>query len=399
MKKIKIVIIAILLICGCEDGPTLINPPLNIDTGESRIDTLIAVADTFIVKGKIYNGESSKLLLGCYQNFSSRFLLKFSILPSDTFMVDSAQLLLKAKTNFGNAVGSFQGNIYFVREEWDDSVNVNPDWDFFEDKIDPSALVTFEISPSDTIFSIELPSSIINLWQDTTDEVQNFGLLFDYSSANFIKEFSSSENGTNYPKLRLVQKITDDSTVIDTISSYSNGQDASLVNYEGNLFEQGTTNIFISSGFAVHSFIKFNFDPIPENAIVFSANFILSKDPETSIINENKSLFILIDNITSDYQDLNSGNFQLDSTLYYDLYLNQENGNKLYMESDIQKNNCRYVMQKIINKETEHGSFYLKHYNEDSDISLYSIKRFNDTDVSLRPKLIIKYYLHDKVRI
>jgi hypothetical protein len=398
MKKIKVFIIAILLICGCEDGPTLINPPLNIDTGESHMDTLIAVVDTFIVKGKIYNGESSKLLLGCYQNFSSRFLIKFSILPSDTFRVDSAQLLLNAKTNFGNAAGSFQGNIYFVREEWDDSVNVNPDWDFFEDKIDPSPLATFEISPSDTIFTIDLPVSIIKLWQDTTDAFENFGLLFDYSSANFIKEFSSSEYGTYYPKLRLVQKITDDSTVIDTISSYNNGQDASLVNYEGNLFEQNTTNLFISSGFAVHSFIKFNFDPIPENALISSANFILSKDPETSIINENRSLFIIINNIISDYQDLKLGNFHVDSTLY-SLYLNEEKGNELYMETDIQKNNCRYAIQKIVNKETEHGSFYLKLANEETDISLYNIKRFNDTDVSLRPKLIIKYYLHDKVRI
>ena len=111
----------LLIFNGCEDGNPLRDPITNVNMGESHTDTLIAYSDTFIVKGKVNNGESSKLLLGSYENFTTRFLIRFNQLTADTNEIISARLMLKSTANFGAASESFTGNIYVVQEEWQDS--------------------------------------------------------------------------------------------------------------------------------------------------------------------------------------------------------------------------------------------------------------------------------------
>jgi hypothetical protein len=69
------------------------------------------------------------------------------------------------------------------------------------------------------------------------------------------------------------------------------------------------------------------------------------------------------------------------------------------MDPDLQKDYSRYIIQKIINKNTENGSFYFEHYKEETDISLIGIKGANDPDENVKPKLVITYYLHDKTRM
>ena len=104
-------------------------------------------------------------------------------------------------------------------------------------------------------------------------------------------------------------------------------------------------------------------------------------------------------NVISSFDSLSFGEYQIDSTYINDLYLDEENDDRLYMKQDLQNNISRFIIQGIITGEIKNESFYLEYFREDQDISVYSIKSSQMSNGSLRPMLIIKYYLHDKTRI
>ena len=82
-----------------------------------------------------------------------------------------------------------------------------------------------------------------------------------------------------------------------------------------------------------------------------------------------------------------------------DLEIDVNEENSLYMDDYVQKNSARSLLQSIINNNIEHSGFYFKDYFEGNDISVYCIKSSDNSEETFRPKLIIKYYLHEKIRI
>ena len=350
MLLLRFLFIALFIIIWCcEDANPLHDPKADIDIGKTYVDTLFATQDTFIVKGKINTGESPKLLIGSYQDFSTRFLIKFTNPGSDSGETVSAKVEFNSSSDFGPVSGSIDCDVYQVLEAWVENVNEFSSWTAYMEKINPSAVASFNISPSDSVYQFELPVTLIDQWQDTST-TSNYGLLIDFSSANYIKEISSSE-GINSPRLIIEKIFPNDSTAIDTISSGI--MDASLIEYDGTLFDQDNNNFFISAGYAVHSFIKFDFDLIPDNAMISSVNFVLSKDKENSIINENRKTEIIVRNVTSSYDSLHFGVYEIDSSFVntpsHYLYLDEEVNNNIYMSDDIQLNNSNRVISRILN--------------------------------------------------
>jgi hypothetical protein len=88
---------------SCTDGDLLSdNSAQRIIYGNVLRDTLVALADTSIVIGKVSTEIGLKLLLGSYADFDARFLIKFKNIPSDTVKIDSLRLMLTSVSNQGD---------------------------------------------------------------------------------------------------------------------------------------------------------------------------------------------------------------------------------------------------------------------------------------------------------
>ena len=370
--------------------------------GEIVSDTLYAQADTFIVNGKVNTGRSPKLSIGSYADFETRTLVRFSILPPDTMIYDSLRLILSAGSDFGESAGDLIGNVYRVTGEWDESVNINENWDF-RSNIDyaPETSAQFSLAPLDstvyTDYNIDLPVSLMNFWQDTVGGNNNHGILLDFTSNGFIREFSSREGQfpTRRPRIVYVYHAAGtDSTIRDTIFA---SQDASIIDFTGNF---NNNNLYVTSGYTARSFFKFNFDSIPPTANMTSVRFFFTRDSVHSILNPGRDHHIFLRDVTTDFSKLPE--FQIDSTFVlssrHSVVLYDRDAG-LILDDRFRANVAQYFIQDFINEFVDHGSFYLQYTNEGNDVSVYAIQGVGSPDKLNRPKLILEYYINPRGRL
>ncbi len=371
--------------------------------GEIKSDTLYAVSDTFLVNGKVSTGSSPKLLLGSYQNFETRFLVRFDILPPDSVIMDEMHLLISSASEFGEQTGLLEGMVYRVTEHWDESVNAEPDWDY-KSNIDysPETSAGFSHGSQDTTlytdFSIELPPTLFNIWHDTTDGGQNHGVLVDFTSTGLIREFSSRRGlfFSRWPRMVFVyHEAGKDSTISDTLAAT---RDASLIDFTGT-FDK--SKIYVSSGYTTRAFFEFNFDSIPGNANLSSVNFIYEKDSINSIINESRTNEMYMRNVTTDFNELPG--YEIDSTFLFstrhNVVVSEIYSSGLSLDDRIRANTAQYFIQDILNEFVPHGSFFLQYTNEGTDVSVYAIKGVDYPQMDERPRLIIEYFLNPDGRL
>ena len=177
-----------------------------INNGGIFLDTLYAVSDTSIVEGKISTAFSGKLLLGSYEDFDSRILIKFVGVPADSFEVDSVRLILNSVYNQGEASVPVSGTVYMVTNEWEESVNEDEDWKW-QENIDYSPELTTDFEIGEEINEshvIELSPELMKIWQDTTGGDRNHGIFLDFNTASYIKEFGSRNNTDGIPVPKMV---------------------------------------------------------------------------------------------------------------------------------------------------------------------------------------------------
>jgi len=364
-----------------------------INNGGIYLDTLYAIADTSIVDGKKSTAFSGKLILGALSGFESRFLIRFQDMPADSFQIDSLRLILTSISNQGETSTPLTGATYMVTEDWEESVNEDESWRW-QDVIDysPETSTTFELSDGiETAHTIDLPTTLMDTWQDTTGGGNNFGLLVDFNSAPYIKEFGSTNNSTFglAPKMVAVYyNASLDSTIHDTLFA---DKDASLIEFTGE-FDPTLTQIV--SGYSVKSFFKFDLSEIPKNAAFSTMRFILYRDVLNSVINSDFTEEMYLRTALSSYDVLPS--YEIDSTFtvsfFHNVVLTEISSDILDISLIERGKNSQYFLQDIINGDIAFGSFMVQYRNEWQGISVYAVKGVDASDINQRPKLIYEYY-------
>ena len=394
---IKIIIISSLFFIiswSCRDGDPLYDitgEPL--ENGGIYLDTLYAISDTSIVEGKTSLAYSAKLLLGSYSDFESRFLIRFTNMPPDSFQVDSLKLLLTSISNQGEALTPLTGTAYRVTEDWEESVNKDENW-HWQDKIDtsPETSAPFEINTSvATTHIINLPKALMDFWQDTTGGGKNFGLLLDFNNTTYIKEFGSRNNPTSSLNPKMVAIYYDaslDSTISDTLLA---DKDVSLLDFKGN-FDPNL--IQITAGYSVKAFFKFDLSGIPKSAAFATMNFILKRDVVHSVFNDDFTEQMNLRISKTDYDALPY--YEIDSTFVFDgdrdVILDEISTNVLDIPLSERGNNAQNFLQDIVNGEVNFGSFMVEYRNEWQGVSVYTVKGVDASIRNDRPKLILEYY-------
>jgi hypothetical protein len=231
----------------------------------------------------------------------------------------------------------------------------------------------------------------MNTWQDTTGGGNNFGLLLDYNTASYIKEFGSKNNTAEVPVPRLVAVYYNealDSTIHDT--SFAD-KDASLIDFTGT-FDPDVLQMV--SGYSVKSFLKFDLSSIPPNAAMATMRFILNRDIENSVVNNNLTEQMFVRVATSDYDVLPE--YQIDSTFAFNLFFNvvltEISSNLLDITPGDRGFSSQNFLQSIINDDVPLGSFMVQYRNEWDGISVYAVRDSEYDEISRRPKIVVEYY-------
>ena len=404
-KKLIIFILGMFLFWSCEEANPIRDEGKDVLQvyGTMKSDTLYAVADTFLIAGKTNTGSSPKLLLGSYNEFEGRFLVKFSSFPDDSIEVESLAIIISAPGVFGDDINPLTGTVYRVTGTWAEDVNSDASWDYRSNiDMSPETKAEFTLSALDTTvytdYHIDLPVQLIDIWRDTTAGDQNNGLLLDFNGADHIKEFSSREGLFASRRPRLVYTYrdqTNDTTLHDTVTSTL---DASLIDYTGT-FDRD--KIYVCAGYETDAFFEFKLDSIPNNAYMVSVQFRFTEDSLVSLKNPNRTTEIYLRNAITGYNELPA--YQLDSTFTistnYSVVLTESSAHILSLRDTRRAVISRAFIQDIINGFIPNGSFFLQYVSPGNDISLYAIRSTEQATAKDRPHIILEYYLQTAPRL
>ncbi len=390
-KIVSLLIVALFISCSNVEPNIDPNPLYGNDGryGNFVQDTIYAKADS-VFRGKYLNtSASTKLSLGEYDGMIAGFEISFVSFPADSIEVDSVYLKMSTLNSFGpNSGDVINSTMYKIQKSWvtddddlTDSINVAEAW---RNPTDGSFAA--EIGPVDFFLedsmetSILLPLETFNDWRINED--LNFGLYFHPTQEDIVVELGARTSSLN-PMLVYYTHI-DDSVIMDTIYVSS---DASIYNYNenGSALNFDENMLIVSSGTISKMLLKFDLSGLPEKAIFYSTDIVLTEDDLNPYENPENATSLYLKPLEK--LSTNQDDFVFSPNLTFSLSSDEGFSRVL----GIYKNSLSTdVVQEIINGTVINDWFQIEFASNNDEIS---VKRFwgAKADKSLAPKLIVKY--------
>jgi len=373
-------LIFITMACSSLDPNNDPNSAYDQNNGQIFEDTLYAFADSIYRGPYVSTNLTDKLAVGNVAGFQSGFLIKFVLLPeSDTLNIDSVYLHLITTNTYGeNIPDQMEVDFFRVNAQWDLDVNQLDEWRNppATEWITPGILKTQDSS----ISKISIPVDLFNEWR-LADDSLNYGLYCKIRDPlqNGILELGSV-NSTQIPFVVYYTQSDSGTTIADTIIVTG---DASIFNYDempGGALEKTDETILVSSGIITNSLLKFDYSSLPEKAIYYSADMILT-DYDNSLENdENKSAYLLW------------GMSSFTDTVFAPTspFFMSRSGENVKINSTSSLNFAQGFFQELLNKSIE-NEWLLVSFDQVSQE--FSVSRFwgAAADSSVAPKLIVRY--------
>ncbi|HMQ67526.1 MAG TPA: hypothetical protein PKA90_00465 [Ignavibacteria bacterium] len=295
IKKYSFGIIFLLILSNvfisCEDDPTsvgitFIDPDDTTTTRvlDSQIDTMEITADNYSYYINTYT--SGSFMIGNYQNYTSKSMLKFvEVSPDyDSSKIISAVLTLRYNGYyFQQDKGLTSFDIYKMTSDFN-YPDVNYDSVTSSDYGNVSQ-GSYLGTPSDTQqINIPLNNSLAGEWleyaADTSYQFKNYGLmLLPNASSNTIKGFYSFVNTTEL--IPFVTIILTKNGVQDTVTLNISEQ-VSLTNAP--LSVVPADRFALQTGIAFRNVLNFDLSKLPPNVIINNVHFTFTLDSKNSFI-------------------------------------------------------------------------------------------------------------------
>jgi hypothetical protein len=282
--------------------------------GELAKDTLYAELDTTFSIPIPSTRSSNRLLVGSFEGFNCRPIIRFRGLPQNATIFDARIRFITAGLT-GDNPQSFTMTAYPILNDWDS--NVEDVWDNYQTNIDTTTVLgSMEVTTvEDDTLIMQMDSvgiKFFNTWTKEDSAEFNYGFILNFNNANFIKEFYSNSNLTG-PGAILTYAQPQDTTKVDTFLS---SVDAYLI--EGNLSRQPDRDYVISLNPWV-TLLQFNTsyfldeNKFPNGVIVESANLQLGLDRQNSHFNAALGANTHILRLES---ELNDSQVEIDSSVF-----------------------------------------------------------------------------------
>lgn len=383
------------LLTNCEENPN----PIALQDRDSEIviDTLYAIQDTTYALNKVITTlNSERLLLGSRDNFTFRILLRFSLFDKpDTLEIDNAWIRFVTLEASGEMPMEFTATGYPAVESW--IADTSKIWEGYPTNVDyrqplGEMLVTTERSDTANFQFNNLGLQTLRAWADTSDS-SNKGMVIDFASANFVKEFQARVSVENIGVfLFIADSITQDSAVVDSFLAIT---DAYLVDGQ---FDPAPQRNYTSTLKPWVTLVKFNLDTLNQiyqsGIVVTSANLQLPVDWDNTLAHPDFGPRLQLYPLTSALDD---SSVAIDSTfigiLSLTIDLNQFADDSTYVEitsgGERQEFSANYIQRKL-NFPDVYTGLYIENRIQDEYLANFSFYKHNFADPKRRPRLIIQ---------
>ena len=323
---------SLVILNSCENNPgdvglSFISP--NDTTGvkylDSETDSLEITSSTF--RNSVNTFASSIMLIGKYEQYESKTVLKFRDIPGDydSSVVVSANLVLKnSNYYYVNKTGTTAFNVFKINQDLNlatitiDSINSST--------VGTTSLGNYSgVVPDSQTISVAIDNQTVKDWlevaADTTYPVKNYGVMLQPSAAsNTIRGFFSYANiSEQIPYLEVVRTKNG---VTDTLT-LNFSESVSLSDAPTSVIPQD--RMLVQNGIAYRSTLNFNLSKLPSNVIINNATLQFTIDSKQSFLSEsgNKTMIVGLINDTANNNDTLFVNAFLRDSITYSVSLNQ----------------------------------------------------------------------------
>ncbi len=405
----KILILFLLLsgwIISCQKlNP--IEPPKEfraIDEFGSFVDTTITADSAFFVtEPYVLTHAAEKFSVGSYHGFKASFLIHFTRMPNDSNATyDSVYVILYRQHVLGKDAQQLSVNITVPDQEWNDSVNIAPQWHQYQP---PAPFETITLNADDSAaVKIAVPTDVFNAW--VQDKENNKGLFVSPAGdqSAFIAEFTNfyTSDPELWPKLVYRTKFSEDSVTHDTTNV---GIAPTIFDYDidspQSVFSLARQNneLIVASGIGSRVFVRFDaLKGLPSNSIIYSADLqfeIKNEDfwdptQENTLNNDDHLDHYYLRMVKAIGQ--NGSGAVVDSTFKSNTYYNYSiyaGGGKLHFTTE--EDQIRFgngFVQGFLNGKFTSDWFMLHYKNDRNDLSVKRLKSIMEHGVQMR----IRYY-------
>lgn len=392
IKKVILLILVLFSVhfISCSDTPSsvgeefLLDDAISVKSFDSSIDSMNQNSSYF--KEVIPLGNSTRLLLGKYENTEASILLRFSFTLADSIKEDimaggvsivAATMSLTNNYYFGDETAPIDFTVHKVNQFWtplgfsaDSLSNLNYD----TDNKDISKIF------SDTLTTVVLDTGLVQSWLLYASDAtlgSNLGIYLKPTDASqkVIGFEAFTVNGINYPSVQVI--IEKPGLYVDTLTSSIFG-DASIINDVLPIADPG--NIIIESGLTVNSKIFFDLSVLPIGAVINKAEIFLTEDTLKSKTGSDYST------ILSAFFVLDSTNDSIDASSSVLL-----NGSGNIFSGDI----TNYARSWYFNNNNQ--GIILKNFDRLNGLEKFVLYGSDYIDTMLRPRIKIIYTLKDNL--
>lgn len=389
MKKIRYIFVCIILsslvFYSCEEqitdlGQNYISPDDTLGTKllDSKKDSLTISVNNF--KYYINTFLSVRMLVGNYQNYQARSLLKFKNLPTnyDSATVVSAKIKLKYSNYFyQDSMGTVSFDMFrlisplnFTTITYDSVTSSN---------YDPTIQGSYSGNPTDSaVVSVNLNNQLAKDWleyaADTNHSVRNRGIIMIPNGGNAIKGFFTSQIGDENlsPMLEIIvtkNSQTDTLTIKESEAVFVSDASNSVIQPD---------RIFLQSGVAFRNILNFDLSKLPSNVIINDALLDLTIDTANSYITSVSDQRLVAAMVTDTSTKADSLGF---------ITLNRV-GNVYSIRFIV-------IMQNWNSGAAPNLGLALRNVSETGSMDIFSFFGPNYADTSVVPRLRIRYSLRN----
>ncbi len=379
--KIFLILFPLFYLQSCENNPNDLGFILlpNVDTTgvkylDSQADTMAITANNY--KQFINTSTSGNMLVGYYQSYQSRSLLKFiDISPAyDSVTVLSAILTLR---NSGYYFKNQTGNVSF------DLYNVNTNFNYSTvtfDSVNSSSFGTvsqgnYSGIPGDTgKINIEINNQTAKDWleyaADSNYVNKNFGIgLIPNISSNTIRGFYSNSNNVDaipYATIIFTKNNVEDTITLIT-SEYVSLSDAPSTIIPAD-------NFLLQNGIAYRNILNFDLTKLPHNVIINNATLLFTLDNANSFLSTTTDKRIVIGAVTDSLTKTDS--------LFFDATL---------LDSITYTANLTAIVQRWNIGAVPNFGVTMKNSSENQNLDNFGIYSPSYPDLTRQPRLKINY--------
>lgn len=387
--KLFLILFTAVTLVSCENNPnstgiTFISPDDTLSTRvlDSQLDSMPITNKNYL--NYINTSSSQNFLVGNYQNYTSKSLLKFVEINQnlDSASIVSAILTLKYNDySFNNKSGLTSMNVYQMTTNFNYST-------VLYDSVSSSnygsvSKGSYSGTPAaDTQkVNITLNNQMVKDWleysADTSYPVKNYGMiLLPDASSSTISGFYSFNNTTDL--IPYITVIYSKNSVVDTaninISEY-----VTLSNAPPSIIP--ADRFVLQSGVAYRNVLNFDLTRLPSNVIINNVNLQFTLDSKNSIISSSTDKRVVLGMVVDSVNNTDSifvDAFQSDSVTYV-----------------LSSTALNAIFQRWNSGVVQNLGLSMKNYFETQNMDHFVFFSPSAAEVSFRPRIRITYTLRN----